>query len=162
VSLWLPITSQEGSSIPPPSNGKAPQPADRARRARVLLVDDEPTVREVLAMQLAEEGYDVAESGDGSAALDLLDQRGPFDLLVSDLAMPGLDGVALIREAQRRQPGLPAILITGYAGDAAALAVGKAVAGTFALLRKPVTGAQLADQVAALLPTSYPAVSHRI
>jgi CheY-like chemotaxis protein len=74
------------------------------------------------------------------------------DVLVTDLAMPGMDGVALIREAQRRRRGLPAILITGYAGDAATLAVGQAVgAGTFTLVRKPVTGAELADRVAALL-----------
>jgi CheY-like chemotaxis protein len=152
VSLWLPVTNQTvRSSVAPTWERQTPKPAGLTRRPRVLLVDDEPVVREVLAAQLAEEGYDVAESGNGSAALHLLYRSGPFDLLVSDLAMPGLDGVAVIREAQARQPGLPAILITGYAGDAAALAVGTAVGGTFALLRKPVTGAQLADQVAALL-----------
>ncbi|MBV1797820.1 response regulator [Siccirubricoccus sp. G192] len=152
VSLWLPVTNRRvGSNVAPTWERQTPKPTGPTRRPRVLLVDDEPIVREVLAAQLAEEGYDVAERENGSAALDLLHQGGSFDLLVSDLAMPGLDGVALIREAQRRQPGLPAILITGYAGDAAALAVGTAVGGTFALLRKPVTGAQLADQVAALL-----------
>jgi FixJ family two-component response regulator len=61
--------------------------------------------------------------------------------------------VTLIHEARRRRPRLPAILVTGYAGDAAALAVGQSVDGTFTLLRKPVTGPQLLDQVAALLGT---------
>ena len=65
--------------------------------------------------------------------------------------MEGIDGVALIREARQRRPGLPAILVTGYAGDAAALAIGQSVEGSFTLMRKPVTGAQLVDQVAALL-----------
>ena len=65
--------------------------------------------------------------------------------------MEGMDGVTLIREARRVRPALPAILVTGYAGDAAALAVGQQVDGGFTLLRKPVTGAQLIDQVAALL-----------
>src|SRR4051812_24824790 len=60
-------------------------------------------------------------------------------------------GLALIREAQRRQPGLPAILVTGYAGDAARLAAGTAIDGTFTLLRKPISATQLLDQVAALL-----------
>ena len=124
------------------------------RRPRVLLVDDEPVVREVLAAQLGEAGYEVAEGGDGAAALDLLDRGAPCDILVTDLAMPGMDGVALIRAAQGRRPGLPAILVTGYAGDAAALAVGAAVDGTFALLRKPVTAQRLADQVAASLATA--------
>ena len=122
-----------------------------ARRPRVLLVDDEPIVRDVLATQLADAGFSVTESPDGNAALTQMRQAGPFDILVTDLAMPGLDGVALIREAQRSQPGLPAILVTGYAGEAASLAVGTALAGSFTLLRKPVTGVELADHVAALL-----------
>jgi CheY-like chemotaxis protein len=117
----------------------------------VLLVDDEPVVREVLATQLADAGYEVTEAVDGSAALALLAEGLACNVLVSDLAMEGIDGVTLIREARRARPGLPAILVTGYAGDAAALAVGQRVDGGFTLLRKPVTGAQLADQVAALL-----------
>src|SRR4051812_24824788 len=49
-------------------------------------------VREVMAAQLADEGYQVTECGDGTAALAVLDRQGPFDILVCDLAMPGLDG----------------------------------------------------------------------
>ena len=124
----------------------------------MLLVDDEPTVRETLVAQLRDERFEVAEAADGASALERLGGGGgaggppAVDVLVTDLAMPGMDGVALIREAQRRRRGLPAILITGYAGDAATLAVGQAVGGgTFTLVRKPVTGAELADRVAALL-----------
>jgi len=65
--------------------------------------------------------------------------------------MPGMDGLAVIRAAQERRPGLPAVLLTGYAGDGAALAVGGAVSGTFSLLRKPVSGVLLVDRVRALL-----------
>jgi CheY-like chemotaxis protein len=126
-------------------------PAQGGRRPCVLLVDDEPVVREVLAAELGEAGYEVAESENGESALKLLDRGSEVDILVTDLAMPGIDGVALIRAAQGRRPGLPAILITGYAGDAAVLAVGTTVGGAYALLRKPVTAAQLADQVAASL-----------
>ena len=114
-------------------------------------MDDEPVVREVLATQLRDEGLDVAEAGDGAEALALLDRGEAVDLLVSDLAMPGLDGVELTREAQRRRSGLPAILLTGYAGDAAALAVGNAVNGAFTVLRKPITGTELADRATMLL-----------
>jgi CheY-like chemotaxis protein len=96
-------------------------------------------------------GYMVTTAADGAAALERLKAGLTCDLLVSDLAMEGIDGVTLIREARRLRPGLPAILVTGYAGDAAALAVGQTVTGHFMLLRKPVTGAHLADQVAALL-----------
>ncbi len=157
VSLWLPIAAGPAASAAEPAarDETAPATARCARPCRVLLVDDEPVVREVLAGQLADEGFEVAEAADGAAALALIERGGPFDLLVTDLAMPGQDGVALIREAQWRRPGLPAILLTGYAGEAAALAVGSALdggsGGAFALLRKPITGARLADQAAALL-----------
>ena len=57
---------------------------------------------------------------------------------------------------QRRQPGLPAILITSYAGEAASLAIGNALDGTFTLLRKPVSGIDLADRAATLLGEPAP------
>ena len=157
VSIWLPIT---GDPVHPASvlsaEEGARQSAPRSaadRRASVLLVDDEPAVRMVLAQELVEDGFDVVDAADGIAALALLDRPVPVDFLISDLAMPGMDGVALIREARRRRPGLPAILLTGYVGEAAVLAVGGALDrdGSFALLRKPVTGTMLSDQVAALL-----------
>jgi CheY-like chemotaxis protein len=65
--------------------------------------------------------------------------------------MPGVGGLAVIRAAQERHPGLPAVLLTGYAGDGTALAVGGAISGSFSLLRKPVTGVQLIDRIRALL-----------
>jgi CheY-like chemotaxis protein len=123
----------------------------RALSRHVLLVDDDATVRQILARELAEEGCRVTEAAEGAAALALLDSGTDIDILVSDLAMPGLDGVALIREVQRRRPKLPAVLITGYAGDAAALAIGQGSPGPFILVRKPVTGARLADRIGALL-----------
>ncbi|MBB5694895.1 response regulator [Muricoccus pecuniae] len=152
VSLWLPVTGGEAEA-----DGAAPVHQGPALwdgsgpRHRVMLVDDDPIVRDVLVTQLADAGFAVEEFPDGEAALGRLGEAGRVDILVTDLAMPGMDGVALIREAQKARPGLPAILVTGYAGDAAALAVGAAVSGPFALMRKPVTGTQLADQVEALL-----------
>jgi DNA-binding NtrC family response regulator len=72
--------------------------------------------------------------------------------------MPGLDGLTLIREAQRCRPGLPAILLTGFATDTAELAMGGALSGTFSLLRKPVDAKALADRVAMLLEAKEAAV----
>ena len=65
--------------------------------------------------------------------------------------MPGMDGLSLIREAQARYPGLPAVLLTGFVGDVVQLAVSGVTNGTFSLLRKPTTGAQLGERIAALL-----------
>jgi len=66
----------------------------------------------------------VLSAGSGEDALAALAAGGAVNLLVSDLSMPGMDGLALIREAQRRQPGLPAILLTGFATDAEEQAMG--------------------------------------
>jgi putative nucleotidyltransferase with HDIG domain len=78
----------------------------------ILVVDDDPAVREVLAEGLAEWGYRCETAGDGRAALDLLRAR-PFDLLVSDVDMPRLDGVGLLRELRTFAPDTGVILLTG-------------------------------------------------
>jgi CheY-like chemotaxis protein len=62
-----------------------------------------------------------------------------------------MDGLAVIRTAQSRRPGLPAVLVTGHAGDAAVLALGGAVSGSYSLLRKPVCAADLVDRIRSLL-----------
>ncbi|MDR3539281.1 MAG: PAS domain S-box protein [Acetobacteraceae bacterium] len=118
---------------------------------RVLLVDDDSLVRDTLAAQLEDAGYAVLPAADGTEAIALLEQGRPVDVMVTDLSMPGMSGLTLIRAAQVLRPGLPAILLTGYSGDAAALAVGGAVSGSYSLVRKPVPGAQLIGRVAAML-----------
>jgi len=152
ITLWLPAFDSRAAG--PAANGgpdAAIAPSKSTTQVRVLLVDDEAVVRAVLAEQLADEGYDVLAAASGTEALALLAAGEAVDALVTDLTMPGADGLAVIRAAQERDPGLPAVLLTGYAGDGAALAVGGAVSGSFSLLRKPVTGVQLIDRVRALL-----------
>ncbi|MFL5289136.1 MAG: response regulator [Rhodopila sp.] len=80
--------------------------------------------------------------------------------MVTDLTMPGMDGLALIREVRTIYPTLPTVLLTGYAGDGAALAIGGAITGTFTLLRKPVTGVQLADRISSLLESARMRLTH--
>ncbi|MGG5822964.1 response regulator [Falsiroseomonas sp. HW251] len=155
VALSLPVALPgPRQDAPPytPSGRRAPPGTSPAVAPDVLLVDDEPIVREILARQLREEGYTVSEAPGGDAALAMLDRGAHVDLLVSDLAMPELDGIAVIREARQRRRGLPAILLTGFAGDTSmSVASGALGAGAFALIRKPVSGAELAEQMAALL-----------
>ncbi|HEV7263923.1 MAG TPA: response regulator [Falsiroseomonas sp.] len=154
VTMRLPVAGDDMASVQrAPTPAAVPDANGSARRAILLLVDDEAAVREVLAQELEEEGYEVAKAADGTAALALLDRGACCEVIVSDLAMPGLDGVAVIREARRRVPGLPAILLTGYAGEAAEQAVASSLAGSgaFVLLRKPVSGSRLAEQAGALL-----------
>lgn len=71
---------------------------------RVLVVDDQTPVRELVAAVLASDGYSVETARDGADALRLLDSVKPYDLIVSDLKMPGLDGPSLYLELTRRWP----------------------------------------------------------
>lgn len=148
VSLWFPAagTTQE----PPEPNGWAP-PCAAGTLARVLVVDDDAFVREVLADQAEAGGYRVFTADSAATALALLDAGEAVDALVTDLSMPGMDGVALIAEVRRRRPGLPAILLTGYLGRAAETAMDGAASGAWALLRKPVDGRQLLERLSVLL-----------
>ena len=82
-----------------------------------MLVDDEKVIRDVLTGELSDRGFEVIEAENGAAALALLETGATVELIVTDLAMPGIDGVALIHAAQERNRRLPAILLTGYAGD---------------------------------------------
>jgi PAS domain S-box-containing protein len=155
VTLWLPEARSGTARITAaPRGGGLAETAHGTpgtSSTRVLLADDEDLVREVLAEHLEDAGYSVLAAPNGTEALALLAAGEAVDILVTDLAMPGLDGLAVIRAAQERRPGLPAVLLTGYAGDGAALAVGGAVTGRFSLLRKPVSGDHLVDRVRALL-----------
>ena len=92
-----------------------------AARSRILLVDDEESIRKLLSRML-ETNYDVEVAADGDAALRLLrEPDAHYDLLISDLNMPGMDGLTLIREAQRIDAALPAIVITGYSTESSAI-----------------------------------------
>jgi len=153
ITLWLPVADPLAASL---EHQEDLSPSATAERPRILLVDDEELVRAVLAQQLADQGYDVLQAGGSAAALAVMEAREPVDLLLSDLSMPGMDGIALIQEARCRKPGLPAILLTGYATDAAELVANGAAEGSFSLLRKPVTGSQLAHRISTMLRSEAP------
>jgi two-component system, cell cycle response regulator CpdR len=85
--------------------------------ARLLIAEDERPVRELLTRALTLEGHEVQAAADGAAALDLLSSAGPFDLLLTDIRMPIMDGIALALAAARDHPSLVIVLMTGYAGE---------------------------------------------
>lgn len=82
---------------------------------RILVVDDEIVIRELMCDILAEEGYDVVPAQHGKAALDLITNEGNFVVLFTDIMMPEMDGIELIREARKVAPTLVPIVMTGYA-----------------------------------------------
>ena len=83
---------------------------------RILVVEDEPGVREFVKRGLLSAGYDVATVEDGNKALDLLSSS-HFDLMLTDVVMPGLDGIALSLRAAKDYPELRILLMTGYASE---------------------------------------------
>ena len=149
VTLWFP-QAVTALAVSDPALLESAAPAVLTS-ARVLVVDDDAMVREVVACQMEELGYCVTQAGDGLEALAQLDGGAAVDLLISDFAMPGMDGLTLIREARRRRPKLPALLLTGYVDASVRLAVEDAAMGSTALLRKPVSDTVLAERAAALL-----------
>jgi two-component system response regulator AtoC len=79
----------------------------------LLFVDDESALRGLMAERLSERGFDVVESDTGEKAIEYLDQFA-FDILITDLRLPGIDGTRVIEAAKQRYPGIVAIVITGY------------------------------------------------
>jgi two-component system, NtrC family, response regulator PilR len=84
-----------------------------AESARILVVDDERSMREMLAILLKREGHEVAVAENGRGAIELLNQR-PFDLVVSDARMPDVDGLEVLRHARSINPSVIAIMVTAY------------------------------------------------
>jgi CheY-like chemotaxis protein len=116
VSLHLPAApapapARPGAGAAIPSARPAPQPA------RVLLVDDDAPARLMIAVGLRDAGHAVTEAADAEAALDALGGGAAFDILVTDYAMPGMNGMALATAARAGRPGLPVVLMTGHAAE---------------------------------------------
>jgi len=94
-----------------------------------LVADDAATIRDLLSKTLALAEYDVDLAPDGRTALERL-RMIPYDLLITDLKMPGVDGLAVIREARRLKADIPVIIITGFSTEASAIeAVNLGVSG---------------------------------
>ena len=143
LDAWLETERRGVRQSPAPSQG-----APRTTAHRVLVADDEESIRELLARTLALAEYDVETVGDARAALDRL-RLADYDLLMADLRMPGMDGLLLIREARRMHPTLPVIIITGYSSEASAIeAVNLGVVG---YLVKPFRVPQVLSAVARAL-----------
>ena len=133
-----------------PPEPRPARPAVPIDQCRVLYVEDHPRLRAQTEARLAGMGLSVVAAADGQAALAVLDRGERFDLLFTDIVMPGgVDGIRLAEEARRRLPGIRILYTTGYAGDQRLTdAAGEPGA---ALLRKPFAKAALREKLQALL-----------
>ena len=137
------------------NKGQAPSRSSGLDRPRVLVVDDEEAVRDLIAKTLTMADYEVNTASDGQAALDAL-KDADFDLLITDLRMPGMDGLTVIRQARRLSPSLPIIIITGYSTEASAIeAINLGVCG---YLTKPFRLPRILSVAARALGEPTPAV----
>lgn len=130
VRVYLPAVASKNvitpaANLPPPVKG-----------LRVLLADDEPMVREVIAMYLSEDGHEIVAAADGREALEKFEEGG-FDLVLTDRSMPEMNGDQLAAEVKKRSPHTPVLLLTGY-GDVMT-SEGEKPPGVDTIISKPFT-----------------------
>lgn len=115
--------------------------------AKILLAEDDDSMRDFLAKALTRAGHEVETVADGEEGLDALGtQAGTFELLLTDIVMPGVDGIELARRAAEIDPGLKIMFITGFA--AVALNAGLSAQREAKVLSKPFHLRDLVDEVA--------------
>ncbi|WP_210529862.1 PAS domain-containing hybrid sensor histidine kinase/response regulator [Rubellimicrobium arenae] len=138
VTILLPLASEAVRATPAPP---APSYKEPVQRLRILLVDDDELVRSSVAAMLDELGHDVRDVATPLLALNEVNAAYP-DLLISDFAMPGMTGLALIQAARQQRPSLPVLLVTGFAN------LPDLDATTLPRLSKPFSRAELASAIA--------------
>jgi CheY-like chemotaxis protein len=147
IRIYLPSVAEEHDDAKP-SAMDLPAVLPRGKGERILVAEDDERVRRVTVARLGALGYVVEEAKDGPAALAALQQGPAFDLLFTDMVMPGgLSGAELAAEARRRYPGLRVLFTSGYAEPDA---VRQADAESRNWLRKPYMAADLARKLRAI------------
>ena len=137
VTLWLPRALKGEASDSAARKAQPTQPMS-TRNLRILLVDDDVLVSMGAADMIIDLGHSVVEAQSAAHALKLLASDSPFDVVVTDYAMPGMNGYDLAVKIQQTNPRLPVVLATGYAELPNQTAIG------FRRLAKPYSQADLA------------------
>ena len=145
--VYLPVHKADAATEAAP----APQ-RERASElwgtGTILLVEDEAMVRAVAERALTRQGYKVVTASNGEEALECLETGGPFDLLISDVVMPTMDGPTLVRHARAKLPRLPILFMSGYAEEQLRKSID---IEQVAFLPKPFSVQQLAEAARAAL-----------
>jgi signal transduction histidine kinase/ActR/RegA family two-component response regulator len=150
VSIFLPVTDTLPELI------ERPQQAEEHRGLgqRVLVVDDEESVRMIVKEVLTELGYQSIEAAEPYAAMSILTSESKIDLLISDVGLPGMNGRELAENARKHHPDLPVLFITGYAENAA---IRSSFLGTnMAMITKPFALEDLSAKIVQMLAHEPP------
>ena len=142
-TLYLPLVP--GNVVEPDEPRAGEADGRDLAGATVLVVDDEPAVREVAARTLQERGCRVLQAADGLAALELINRHGPPDLVLADLLMKGMGGVELAGRLQSRWPELPVLFVSGH--PEMQLCGPGVLAGVDTVVQKPFTADDLIRSV---------------
>jgi CheY-like chemotaxis protein len=117
---------------------------------RILVVDDDDLVRELLVSSLQDAGFDASGAENGEQALGQVDRGTTFDAVVTDLSMPGMNGWDLVRALRSRRSDIPILMLTGYV-DGLDDETNEPRPGRFALMQKPALPEQLAERLFRLM-----------
>lgn len=148
-TIYLPRFEEEEEHV------VAPQPTEiqnvflPEHKAPVLLVDDEESVRSVTSRAFQTKGIEVIQAPNAEEALKILKNNGNFQLLITDMSMPGMNGEQLIKEAQKLYPDMPCLLMSGYSESFEKHTSGKAK--SFEFIAKPFVLADLLTKVKEIL-----------
>jgi CheY-like chemotaxis protein len=144
-SIWLPRSDRPVPVLPPP-----PAPTPQRGSERVLVVEDDPSVRVLTVRLLRDAGYTVSAAARGDEAIEIAQRDDQtFDLLLTDVVMPGMSGLALSESLLARDPNLRVLFVSGYTQDAIDLA--GAAEGSVGFLAKPYAPARLLARIRELL-----------
>ncbi len=146
-SVYLPVHHAAPGDTPPPALPAEPV-TEWAGGGRVLLVEDEAPVRMVAERALTRAGYTVTTASDGEEGLEKVEAGGEFDLVVSDVVMPSMDGPAMAREIRQIAPALPILFMSGYAEDHLRREIDM---DAMYFIPKPFSVQELSDKVAEVL-----------
>ena len=148
--VYLPVFHvAAGAAATPTPSSRAQQPLSQwAGGGRILLVEDEEPVRMVAQRALTRQGYEVTCASDGEEGLEIVQSGREFDMVVTDVVMPSLDGPAMAREIRRLKPGLPLLFMSGYAEEQLRKEIGLANAW---FMPKPFSVQQLSEKVGDVL-----------
>jgi PAS domain S-box-containing protein len=143
AEILLPVTRAAKAATQPPAGAD-----QRTAPATIMVVDDDALIAMSTAMMLEDLGHRVIEANCGASALEILESHEDVDVLLTDHAMPGMSGLELAQRARALRPGLPILLMTGYADPLEQTAI------ELPRLNKPYGQSQLAAELAKLLPCS--------
>ena len=147
--VYLPVAEQPASGVPTSGSHRLSFLKPSAQAQRVLVVEDDPDVRATVGAALLAGGFAVVEARDGQAAWNIIQQQaGRFDLVVTDVRMPNVNGVQLASSIWETYPDLPVLFISGYADRED---TGQSFAFRDNLIYKPFTAAEIVEKVKSMM-----------